>query len=135
MAKLDSVKKLPKGEASKDNLHVMEQVWSFPNSLDSNEEGKEDPKRVNILEKSILNNKLGKHVEEVKKAKEVQEAQVAKEVRKAKLHLEVKEILQIVEEAAWAEFKLQRAKIKVLQNKEVPSSIFMHAMAKGIKVL
>jgi hypothetical protein len=27
-----------------------------------------------------LNNKLGKHVEEVKKAKEVQEAQVAKEV-------------------------------------------------------
>ncbi len=103
--------------------------------MDSNEEGKEDPKRVNILEKSILNNKLRKHVEEVEKVKEVQEAQVAKEVQEARFHLEVKEILQIAKETAWVEFKLQRAKIKVLQNEEVPSSIFMHAMAKAIKVL
>lgn len=68
--------------------------------MDSNEEGKEEPKRVNILEKSILNIKLRKHVEEVEKVKEVQEAQVAKEVQEARFHLKVKEILQIAKEAA-----------------------------------
>jgi hypothetical protein len=31
-----------KGEASKDSLHVVEQVWSSSNFLDSNKEGKED---------------------------------------------------------------------------------------------
>jgi hypothetical protein len=50
--------------------------------LYSNEEGKEDTKLVNILEKLILNNKLGKHVEEVKKAKEAQKAQVAKKLER-----------------------------------------------------
>ncbi len=75
-------KESSKGETSKDNLHVVEQVWSFSNFLYSNEEGKEDTKLVNILEKLILNNKLGKHVEEVKKAKEAQKAQVAKKLER-----------------------------------------------------
>jgi hypothetical protein len=103
--------------------------------LDSNEEGKKYLECVNILKKPILNNKLEKRVEEVKKAKEAQEAQVVKEVREVRLHLEVKEIFQNVEEVVRAKLELEQAKIRVLQNKEVPSSISMHAMAKGIKVL
>ncbi len=113
----------------------MEQVWCFFDFLDSNEEGKKYLECVNILKKPILNNKLEKRVEEVKKAKEAQEAQVVKEVREVRLHLEVKEIFQNVEEVVRAKLELEQAKIRVLQNKEVPSSISMHAMAKGIKVL
>lgn len=36
---------------------------------------------------------------------------------------------------AWGELELEQAKIKVLQNEEVPLSVSMHAMAKAIKVL
>lgn len=50
-------KEFSKGKAFKDNLHVVEQVRSSFEFLDSNEEEEENPKYVNIMKKLIKTSK------------------------------------------------------------------------------
>ncbi len=63
-------KESSKRKASKDKVHVVEQVWSSSNSSNLNEEEEEDLECINISKKSIMSNDKKKQMEEVKKAKE-----------------------------------------------------------------
>jgi len=85
-------KESSKGEASKDDIQVVEQLGFTSNFSESSKEDKENLEAVNILKKPI---KVLKQMDESRRAQEalevqvVQEAQVAKEVRKVKLQFEV----------------------------------------------
>ncbi len=87
-----------KQEASKDEVHLVEQVRSSSDSLDLSEEEEENPKHTNIPKKPIMNKwseKQAKEAKRVKEAQEAREAQEAKEAYEAKLHLKAEEILQV----------------------------------------
>jgi hypothetical protein len=63
-------KEFSKGKTFKDNLHVLEQVQSSSNSLDSSEEEEKNPKYVNIMKKLI---KTSKHRRSPRRPKDGQE--------------------------------------------------------------
>ncbi len=72
-------KEFSKWEASKDEVHLVEQVWSSFDSLDSSEKEEENLEHANILKKPIMNKWSEKQAEE---AQEVGRAKKQRKPRK-----------------------------------------------------
>jgi hypothetical protein len=82
-----------KWEASKDEIHLVEQVWSSSDSLDSSKEEEENSEHTSILKKPIMNKWSEKQAEEAQKAGRPKKQW---KLRRKKLHLEAEEIFQVV---------------------------------------